>query len=109
RVLTRHEIDPELAHRPTKPLAVRAETAAQQRARFTFQDIEDLDRRRRNRWCQRVRKQIRARALPQQLDDLLASRSIAARRAAERPSQRPGYDVDAPLHAAKPGPAATAI
>src|SRR5205823_10357979 len=43
RMLAGHEIEAELAHRLPKAIAVRAETAAQRRALFTFQDIDDFE------------------------------------------------------------------
>src|SRR5207249_6521144 len=47
-----------------------------------------------DRWRNRVRKQIRARTLPQEIDNLFAAAGETAARAAKRFAERAGDDVD---------------
>src|SRR5436305_13090744 len=59
-----------------------------------------------DRWRNRVRKQIRARALPQELDNLFAAAGETAASATKRFAERAGDDVDLAHDAAILGPAA---
>src|SRR5690606_8817397 len=73
-----------------------------------LQQVEDLQRGRRDHRGERVGEQVRAGALAQQGDDLRAGGDVTAGRAAERLAEGAGDDVDAVHHAVQFGRAAPA-
>ena len=86
--------------RKRSPFALHA--PAQRRAFVALPAASSTSQRRRgDAGRERVREEIRARALAQQLDDFRAPGGVAARRAAQRLAERAGDDVDAALDAAE--------
>ena len=64
-----------------------------------FEQLQNLQRRRRHRRRDAVGKEIGPRALAQPADDLLAGRDVSAARAAERLAESARQDVHAVHHA----------
>src|SRR5436309_13409556 len=60
------------------------------------EQFERFQRRGNHRWCDRIGKQIRARALPQKIDNLLALTGETAAGASERFAKRDRDDLDTP-------------
>ena len=85
------------------PLQPRAEFAR------ALHQVERGERSGHDRRCERVREEVGARSLPQQLDDLGASGDVAAGGAAEGFAERARDDVDAVLHTEQLGRARAAL
>src|SRR5581483_219909 len=77
--------------------------------RLAPQDAHRLERRARDRRRQRVREELRSRALGEDVADLLARGDEAARRAAERLPERGGDHVDLAQEAVVLGDAAARL
>src|SRR5215813_15140682 len=94
-MLAGNELETKFRHRPTEALAVLAHALAQLRPFFAPEQPQHLERRRRDRRCERVGEEVRARALAQKLYDGLPPRRVTAGRAAQGLAERSGHYVDA--------------
>src|SRR5512143_3684966 len=104
-----HEREAVPFHPAPEALAVRTHALAQRGALAAAQELDNLQRGGGDARRERVREEVRPRALAQQVDDLAPCRDVAARRAAHRLPERPGQDVDAALDAAMLGRAAPTL
>src|SRR5450755_4391654 len=109
RMVPRHQIEAKPGERIAKALSVLTDARSHRAAFFAAKELDHLERGRGDAGGHRIGKQIRTRALAQQLDDFLASRSIASRGAAQRLAQRAGDDVHLGFDSAVFGRAAAAV
>src|SRR5450755_4169280 len=109
RMVPRDQIEAKPGERIAKALSVLADARSHRAAFFAAKELDHLERGRGDAGGHRIGKQIRTRALAQQLDDFLASRSIASRGAAQRLAQRAGDDVHLGFDSAVFGRAAAAV
>ena len=95
RVLTRQQVETELFHAGAETLRVVVELLAHRLAFFTLEHVENLQRGFGNDRRQRVREQVRTRAVAQPVNHFLLAGGVTAGSATQRLAQRAGDDVDA--------------
>ena len=107
RVVGAGKREAELRHLRAEAVGIGVELLAQRIA--LLDQVEDLQRRARDRRHQRVGEEIGPRALAQPVDHFALARRVAAGRAAQRLAERAGDDVDPALDAAMLGRAAAML
>src|ERR1700687_3988408 len=108
-VVTRNQIEAQPGQRFAKVLAVSMHALSHHATFFAAQELERLECGRGDARRNSVGKKIRTRALTQELDDFLASRTIASRGTAKRFAQRAGDNVPSSFDTAIFGRAAAAV